>query len=82
MNILQIISLSKKDYEKEFYYWCSMYDDTKHIKDYLGEIPLPKDEKNFEDSYWSQTDNMFHTDHNIVYCNMCSQDHYKKESEK
>ena len=25
-------SLSNKDYEKEFYYWCSMYDDTKHIK--------------------------------------------------
>jgi|TARA_R110002012_G_scaffold320648_2_gene544858 hypothetical protein len=25
-------SLSDKDYQKEFYYWCSMYDDTKHIK--------------------------------------------------
>ena len=54
----------------------------KHIKDYLGEIPLPKDERNFEDSWWYQTDNMFHTAHNIVYCNMCSQDHYKKESEE
>ena len=25
-------SLSDEDYQKEFYYWCSMYDDTKHIK--------------------------------------------------
>ena len=25
-------SLSDKGYQKEFYYWCSMYDDTKHIK--------------------------------------------------
>ena len=25
-------SLSDKDYQREFYYWCSMYDDTKHIK--------------------------------------------------
>ena len=25
-------SLSEEDYQKEFYHWCSMYDDTKHIK--------------------------------------------------
>ena len=24
-------SLSHKDYQKEFYYWCSLYDDTKHL---------------------------------------------------
>ena len=25
-------SLSEEDYQKEFYYWCSLCDDTKHIK--------------------------------------------------
>jgi hypothetical protein len=25
-------SLSDKKYLKEFYYWCSMYDDTKHLR--------------------------------------------------
>ena len=25
------LNLSDKEYQKEFYWWCSMYDDTKHI---------------------------------------------------
>jgi hypothetical protein len=26
------LSLSNEDYKKEFLYWCSMYEDTEHIK--------------------------------------------------
>ena len=25
------LNLSDKEYQNEFYWWCSMYDDTKHI---------------------------------------------------
>ena len=25
------LNLSDKEYQKEFYWWCSMFDDTKHI---------------------------------------------------